>query len=155
TGGRAYPAGLACSHDGARLYVAENLADTLAVVDIVSKRVTQQLATGRYPYGVVVNAGGKVYVSAWGASWIATFAPRAARLAPLGRIAVGLHPSSLLLDPAGLRLYVTCATSDRIAVVDAERDSLVDVFLDSAPGAPSEGSTPNALALSPDGKRLY
>jgi DNA-binding beta-propeller fold protein YncE len=32
-GGRAYPSGLACSPDGRRLYVAENLADSLAVVD--------------------------------------------------------------------------------------------------------------------------
>jgi YVTN family beta-propeller protein len=155
TGGRAYPAGLACSPDGARLYVAENLADSLAVVDLASKRVTQHLPTGRYPFGVVVDRAGKVYASAWGASWIATFAPTANGLEARRRISVGPHPSTMLLDSEARRLYATCASSDRIAVVDTDGDSLIEVLADSAPGGPSEGSTPNGLALSPDGRRLY
>jgi YVTN family beta-propeller protein len=154
TGGRSYPAGLACSPDGSRLYVAENLADSLAVVDIASRRVVQRLAVGPYPYGVIADARG-AYVSAWGGSWVARFTSRSGRLAAGPRIAVGRHPSAMLLDPAAARLYVTCATSDRIAVVDARADSLVAAFGDAAPGGPGEGSTPNGLALSPDGRRLY
>ena len=61
----------------------------------------------------------------------------------------------MLLDGEHQRLYVTCASSDRIAVIATDRDSVVDQIADSAPGAPAEGSTPNALALSPDGSRLY
>src|SRR5262245_2002031 len=76
-GGRVYPAGLACSADGSRLYVAENLADSLAVVDLATKRLAQRLPAGRYPYEVVVHRDGRVYVSAWGASWVAAFEPRA------------------------------------------------------------------------------
>src|SRR5262245_61582884 len=49
-GGRAYPAGLACSSDGSRLYVAENLADSIAVVDLATRRVVQGLPAGPYPY---------------------------------------------------------------------------------------------------------
>src|SRR5262245_26737354 len=71
--GRVYPAGLACSPDGRRLYVAENLADSLAVVDLESRRVVQRFATGRYPVGIAATAAGKVYVSAWGGAWIAAF----------------------------------------------------------------------------------
>ncbi|HEV7427792.1 MAG TPA: beta-propeller fold lactonase family protein, partial [Thermoanaerobaculia bacterium] len=33
-----YPAGIATSHDGRFLYVAENLGDTLAIVDLSTKR---------------------------------------------------------------------------------------------------------------------
>ena len=154
-GGRVYPAGIACSLDGARLFVAENLADSLVVVDLASRRVVQRLATGRYPYDVAVHADGRVYVSAWGGSWIATFASRGKGLVAGARIPVGPHPTSMLVDGALARLYVTCATSDRIAVVATDRDSVVDVLSDSAPGGPPEGSSPNALALSPDGERLY
>src|SRR5690348_11434904 len=53
-GGRVYPALLACSPDGAQLYVAGNLDDKLYVVDTHSHRVLQKLPTGTYPYGVVV-----------------------------------------------------------------------------------------------------
>lgn len=155
TGGRVYPAGLACSPDGGRLYVAENLGDALAVVDVASKRVIQRLAVGPYPYGVIADSDGSVYVSAWGGSWIARFTARSRKLAAGPRIPVGRHPSAMLLDDAAQRLYVTCSASDRIAVVDTRGDSLVAVIGDSAPGGTGEGGTPNALALSPDRRRLY
>ncbi|MDQ6738251.1 MAG: lactonase family protein, partial [Gemmatimonadota bacterium] len=61
--GTHYPAGIAASPDGRRLYVAENLADSLAVVDVATGVVVQRLATERYPYGVVVAKNGTVYVS--------------------------------------------------------------------------------------------
>jgi len=56
--GTRYPAGLGVSIDGKKLYVAENLADSVAVVDLASGRVTQRFATERYPYGVAVARDG-------------------------------------------------------------------------------------------------
>ena len=56
--GTRYPAGLALSPDGARLYVAENLADSLAVVDLATGWVVSRHATERYPYGVAVAPNG-------------------------------------------------------------------------------------------------
>jgi YVTN family beta-propeller protein len=150
-----YPARLAFSPDGARLYVAGNLDDSLLVVDPVSRRVVQRLATGRYPYGIVVDRSGRVYVSAWGGSWVATFRPGADGLIPGPRIAVGRHPSAMVLDPSHSRLYVACASSDRIAIVDTQRDSVIATLDDTTPGAPPEGSTPDGLALSADGRRLF
>ena len=62
--GTRYPAGLATSPDGKTLYVAENLGDSLAVVDVASGKVRQRLATEPYPYGVSVTPDGTVFVSA-------------------------------------------------------------------------------------------
>src|SRR4029077_18776404 len=56
--GRRYPAGIALSRDGRRLFAAENLSASLAVIDLASGRVVQRLATERYPYDVVVDPGG-------------------------------------------------------------------------------------------------
>ena len=56
--GTRYPAQLAFSPDGRRLYVAENLADSLAVIDMASGAIVQRLMAGRYPYGVVVAPDG-------------------------------------------------------------------------------------------------
>src|SRR5262245_1567199 len=47
--GTRYPAGLAVSADGRRLYVAENVADSLAVIDVESRRVTQRFPTAHLP----------------------------------------------------------------------------------------------------------
>ncbi|MEO7963241.1 MAG: hypothetical protein ABIT38_04950 [Gemmatimonadaceae bacterium] len=68
-----YPSGLAASADGRLLYIAENLADSLAVLDIASGRIVQHLATGKYPYAVAAAPNGDVFVSVWGGSTIAVF----------------------------------------------------------------------------------
>src|SRR5882757_2942318 len=43
--GTQYPAGIAISADGRFLFVAENLADSLAVVDLASGKVVQRVLT--------------------------------------------------------------------------------------------------------------
>lgn len=153
--GTRYPAGLALSPDDRFLYVAENLADSLAVIDLARGTVVQRLAAGRYPYGVVAGPDGVVHVSAWGGYEVRSFAPAGERLAPRAVTPVGRHPSALLLNRDGSRLFVTSASTDRIAVLDARRDRVVAQLADSAPGGPAEGSTPNAMALSEDGRTLY
>jgi YVTN family beta-propeller protein len=149
--GTRYPSGLAMSPDGRRLYVAENLGDSLAVVDVASGQVVRRLATGLYPYGVVVAPSGRVFVSAWGGAWIATFVPQADDLVAGSRIPVGRHPSAMALNARGTRLFVARASFDRIAVVNTERDTVIAELSDAAAAGPSEGSTPNALALSRTG----
>jgi len=152
--GTRYPAGIAVSPDGRWVYAAENLADSLAVIDAATGRVAQRFATERYPYGVAVGPDGTVYVSAWGGSTVSVFVPRAGRLAAAGRITVGRHPSTLLLNRAGTRLFAASGSTDRVAVVDT-RARRVIAQLDDAPPASREGSTPTALALSDDGTRLF
>ncbi|HWP71461.1 MAG TPA: bifunctional YncE family protein/alkaline phosphatase family protein [Gemmatimonadaceae bacterium] len=154
--GARYAAGLAVTTNGGYLLVAENLADSLAVIDVSSGSVTQRVAAGRYPYGVVTGPDGTVYVSSWGGDEIHTFRFDASwRLVPARRIEVARHPSSMLLNRAGTRLFVTSGSTDRITVVDTRNSRVLTDLPDPAPAGPSEGSTPNALALSADGSRLY
>ncbi|MBV9880585.1 MAG: bifunctional YncE family protein/alkaline phosphatase family protein [Gemmatirosa sp.] len=153
--GTRYPAGLALSPDGRTLYVAENLADSLAVVDVASGRVTQRIATERYPYGVVVRGDGTVYVSAWGGNTVSVLTRDGAGLREVTRLAVGRHPSALLLNATGTRLFVASGSTDRVAVVDTRTEKVIATLQDPPPTGPHEGSTPNALALSGDGQRLY
>ncbi|HYL04552.1 MAG TPA: bifunctional YncE family protein/alkaline phosphatase family protein [Thermoanaerobaculia bacterium] len=163
--GSRYPAGLALSRDGRTLYVAENLADSLAVVDLASGKVLQRLPAGHYPYAAVVGGGGEVYVSAWGGDTVSVFAPAAGAgmssagaagpsLAAAGSIQVGRHPTALLLSASGARLFVASASTDRVAVVDTRARRVVAQLADAAPAGPAEGSTPSALALTAGGRRL-
>jgi len=155
TGSR-YPAGLAVSSHGKYLYVAENVANDLAVVDAVSNQVVQRFATDRYPYAVVVSTSGDVYVSAWDGDTVSMFhAGDDGRLAYLERIAVGRHPSALLLNASGSRLFIALDSIDEIAVLDTARRNVIQGISDRASAAPAEGSTPDALALSADGATLY
>ena len=151
-----YPAGMALSPDRRKLYLAENVGDVLAVVDLPNGQVYQRLPTGHSPYGVVVSPDGTVFVSVWGERQVAVFRPDSTRtLKAVQRIEVGRHPSALLLNAAGTRLFVASASTDRIAVVDTTRLRVIKTLADPPPSGPSEGSTPNALALSKDGKTLF
>lgn len=152
--GTSYPSGVAVAPSGKFVYVAENVGDRLAVVDPATGEIVQRFPTGHYPYCVILSGDGHVFVSAWGGTTISDFHVLAdGRLADLGRIEVGRHPSALELS--GSRLFVTLAGSDRIAIVDVRSRKVTGFFHDSVPRAPPEGSTPNALAVSADRQRLF
>lgn len=151
--GTSYPAGLAVAANGKFVYVTENVADRLAVVNSTTGEIVQRLPTDHYPYDVILSSDGHLFVSAWGGTTISDFRVLPdCRLAYLGRIEVGRHPSALAV--AGSRLYVALAGSDRAAIVDTRSRRVIGYLQDSAPGSPPEGSTPNSLAFSIDQKRL-
>ena len=154
--GTRFPAGLALSRDGKFLYVAENLSDSVAVIDLANKHVVQRLKTEAYPYAIVVSPANDVYVSAWGGSTVSVFAKSVrGDLRARGRVRVGRHPSALLLNRTSSRLFVASASTNSIAVVDTRRLRVLLTLSDAPPSGPNQGSTPNAFALSRDGTRLY
>jgi YVTN family beta-propeller protein len=151
--GTSYPAGLACSPSGRFLYAAENLGDSVVVIDASRRHIVQRVLTDSYPYAVIADAH-RLYVSCWGDQTVNVFPIRAnGTLGKLSRIVVGRHPSALLLS--GNRLFVTSSTTDSISVVDTRTSKVAKTFSDAPPAGPHEGSTPNALAISADGKRLF
>jgi YVTN family beta-propeller protein len=150
-----YPAGLALSADGRLLYVAENLADSLAVIDLATRRVVQRVAAGRYPYGVVVAGDGSVYATAWANLTVRRWRRVGDRLEPVAIIPVARHPSAIVLNADGSRLFVASASSDRVSVVDTRTNARIAELTDTIAGAGGEGSTPIALQLSADGGHLF
>ena len=77
-------------------------------------------------------------------------------------IDVGLHPCGMALSPGGDRLYVTNANSDTVSVIDTAADTVSRVLTVTLSTTkvgqtkvPELGSSPNAIAVSPDGGTLY
>ena len=145
--GTSFPAGLACSPDGRYLYVAENLGDAIAVIDLKSRSLVRRLICDRYPYAVIATSE-RLYVSCWGDNTVNVL-----RGSKRSRIEVGRHPSAMLMR--GGRLYVASASTDTIAVVDVGSQKVIHRLADPPPAGPHEGSTPNALMTSSDGKKLF
>ena len=150
----AFPAGIAVTPDGKRLYVAENLTHKVAVVDLATQQVVTKIAVGEYPYDCEVSGDGKrVYVSNWGSRSVTVIDP--ANNQVVGAVPVQDHPNDLELTRDGKTLYVANANSNKVSVVDTAQMKEVEAISTALhPNSPI-GSTPNAVALSPDEKTLY
>jgi YVTN family beta-propeller protein len=150
----AFPAGIAATPDGRRLYVAENLTHKVAVVDLPSQQVVAKIAVGEYPYDCEVSGDGKrVYVSNWGSRSIAVIDPSKDQV--IANIQVGDHPNDLELTRDGRTLYVANANSNTVSVVDTGQLKEIEAVSTAMHPKSPAGSTPNAVALSPDEKTLY
>jgi YVTN family beta-propeller protein len=108
---------------------------------------------GQRPYDIVKGKTGLFYVSDWADRSVLIVDPETLRT--VGRIPVGEHPNQMVLHPKDDRLFVACATSNAVYVLDTARGTLQEVIHTALfPNSP-EGSTPDALAIDSDGETLY
>jgi DNA-binding beta-propeller fold protein YncE len=71
------------------------------------------------------------------------------------RITVGRHPTAVVWDEGRSLAYVADGNSDEISVIDTRRDSLAGTITVAPFRTRAVGLAPTALALSPDGARLF
>jgi YVTN family beta-propeller protein len=163
-----YPSGLAISPDGNTLFVANDLGDSLGIIQNLrfERRLLRvDLSDGHighfvYPYGVVAfsPAGAqetqKVYISCWATASVAV-KDLSHTGTPVAFIPVGRHPTEMILNAARTRLYVANSNSDSVSVVDTASDRVVETISVRLAEKALPGSSPEGLALSPDGATLY
>src|SRR5262249_38385700 len=113
---------------------------------------TQSAAkVGYHPYAAVLSPDGKLLaVSNWGDESVSFLESKT--LQPVATIKVGSHPNELLFGKDG-RLYVANSGSNSVSVIRGGK--VIETVKTSLDPKDPVGSTPDALALSPDGKRLY
>src|SRR5262249_2589154 len=97
--------------------------------------------------------GSRLYVSDWAGRVVLVVNPEDLRV--VARISVGEHPNQIVAHPKDDRLFVACASSNCVSVIDTKRGIVTETIMTALfPRAP-EGSTPDAVAVAPDGKSLY
>ena len=163
-----YPTGLAISPDGDTLYVANNLGDSLGIISNshnarnlvrVELRRTGS-AQSMYPYGVAALAArgssetAKAYVSCWADASIAVIDPRKPGR-PAASIAVDRHPTAMILNSTGARLYVVNSDADNVSVIDTSTDREIERINVKLAETALIGGSPESLALSADDTTLY
>jgi YVTN family beta-propeller protein len=159
----ATPSGLAASADGKNLWVARILRNDLVRVDLVSRTVTASVPVGIHPYRPVLSSDGALLaVANWGAASVALVDTATATV--VGTLRTADHPSDLAFAPDGKTLFVAETNRNLVAAVDVASRKIVRQISvapgPDGPGTPSadalpDGSTPNALALAPDGRTLF
>jgi DNA-binding beta-propeller fold protein YncE len=112
-----------------------------------------QRPAGLFPYTVLVEPGQRrAFVTLWAASAVAVVDLENNRLT--ARWTTESHPTEMALSPDGRTLYVACANSTKIAVLDTTTGQALQVIHAALyPQAPV-GNTPNSLCLTPDGQIL-
>ena len=136
---KAFPAQIVVSPDGLTAYVADNLADTVAAVDLRSRRVARTMAVGDFPF-YLAAAGTSLVASGGGLS---TYSP----LDPPARAPRFAAPS---FDPS---------TSSSLTVFDLSAQDAASsaVPLDPAPDGSQNvgGAAPGPTLVDRSGRFAY
>jgi len=169
-----YPASIAvlgtAGHE--QLLIADNLSDDALLMDAATGAILHRFdlsesdaVPGTYPIAVIATKdGSRAFVALWNASEIVelnladnTVGRKLALLKPGNPVVPGTHPSAFALSPNGHTLYVALSNRDAIAAVNIAKGSFsVKGYFDTRlPHQSYFGAEPDALAISPDGRRLY
>ncbi len=122
---------------------------TAAVED--SKLRFINLEPDTYPYCVLPSRDNqKIYVSLWGQAKVLEIEVATGTI--MRSWTTEQHPTEMLLHPERDLLYVACANSNSVVVIDLLANKLLEKITSSLfPNAPV-GSTPNSISLSKSGK---
>jgi len=107
-----------------------------------------------YPYAALADsARNRLYVSLWAGAGVSVIDLESNRVSAIWPTAS--HPTEMALSPDGKALFVACANSTLVSVLDtATGEALQTLNCALYPQAPS-GNTPNSLTLTPDGEILF
>ena len=121
--------------------------------DAKPKAAKKKIEPQAYPYTCLVEPTGRqLFVSLWSAAKVAVIDLATNRTVAFWPTAA--HPTEMALSPDAKTLYVACANSPSVSVIDTTNgQNLQTIACDLYPGLPA-GNTPNSLSLTPDGELL-
>ncbi|MGI8640885.1 MAG: bifunctional YncE family protein/alkaline phosphatase family protein [Pyrinomonadaceae bacterium] len=163
-----YPTGIALSPDNTTLYIANNLGDSLGILqDWKGERKITRVSLKRrgstqfvYPYDVelLTEANGskiaKAYVSLWGDGRIAVVNPENPAQT-LKHITVERHPTAMIFNRDKSKLFVVNSDADSVSIIDTATDQMIEKINVKLSEKALGGASPEGLALSADEKTLY
>ncbi|HVV00803.1 MAG TPA: SMP-30/gluconolactonase/LRE family protein, partial [Verrucomicrobiae bacterium] len=156
-------AGITVNSDGT-LFVCNEANDEIWVLSPRDFSIERTIGTGQFPYTCLLGADGRnLYVSNWGSRSVTVIDTKTSKR--VRDLAVGVRPNDMALARDG-RLFVACAGDNTVHVIstgtlekavlapspkrrvsESSREILSTSLYPDSP----EGSTPCAVAVSPDG----
>jgi YVTN family beta-propeller protein len=136
------------------LYSLDIEAGEISAHDLNGASPDKVAPAGIRPYDVVLARNrSRLYVSDWASRTVLALDPN--ELRTVARIPVGEHPNQIAVHPKDDRIFVACASSNSVAVIDTRRGVVTETVVTSLFPLAPEGSTPDALAVAPDGTTLF
>jgi len=146
--------GLAFDGSGQTLVAAATWGDALHFVDPANPEMSGAMPISRdaYPYAIV-PWGEKLLVSLWGQAGVAVVDVKEKRVVATWKTEE--HPTEMALTPNGKALFVSCANSTKVSVIETETGKAKETLSCSLYPQVPKGNTPSSLCLSADGKLLF
>lgn len=153
-----------------KVYVADEGASAVSVIDATSFRKIGSIPVGQGPHNVQVSPDGKwVWVTNNGdpakaavtmpaekmskaehgamAGAGAVWAIDAATDAVVAKVPVGMHPAHVVVASDGRTAYITNGGDNTVSVLDTAAQRVI--------GAIPVGASPHGIRISPDGKQVW
>jgi YVTN family beta-propeller protein len=145
--------GITVSPDGKRIYVTDNQAGLVRVINTSYYTVIANISVGSYPIGLTLSPDGRyAYVANSGSGTVSVI--DTSRSAVIGYVTGGNGTFDVQLSPDGSRLYVSNWYGGDVRVYNALNGSEKDKIQVNPWISPDQGGI-NNIRLSPDGKTLY
>jgi YVTN family beta-propeller protein len=142
------PEQFAVSPDGAKLYIANEDAGTISVLDTKSGGVENRIPVAEEPEGVVFAPDGKtVYATCETAGDV--FVIDTALNKSLAHFVVGGRPRNVAFTPDGNRAFIPSESTGVLHVIDTSKRMPVDQI------QLTTNSRPMCVMMARDGKHLY
>ena len=148
-----YPADVATDSAAGTVYVANNIAGTVSVIDAATNAVTATIPVGSGPFGVAVDsAAGTVYVTDGIAGTVsvidaATNAVTATITVPTPQSASAAYPYAVAVDPVAGTVYVSNSSSGSVSVIDEATNTVTATI--------ELGIFPRGVAVDPVAGTVY
>jgi len=149
------------SPDGSRLYVAHDGANAkLSIIDTTSRTVVGTIGTTPDTTDMAISSGGRTLYLADGyynrIQVIDTSTNVVVAYIPLGPRSYNGDPGGIALSPDGKWAYVTNTENATVSVIDLTTRRVVgDPIVVGVPPWLASTTRPTAIAVSPDGSRVY
>ena len=102
-------------------------AARITAFDLTGRKELKSAAAGTRPYDVALaRNGAQLFVSDWAGRVVRVLDP--ADLRTVARIAVGEHPNQIAVHPEDDRIFVACASSNCVSVIDTRRGIVTETI---------------------------
>ena len=147
---------LGTSGDGALLYALNNSDDHLYILETRGGRGVSRVKVGDHPLSAALSKDGKtLYVANLGDATVSIVdLSDPARARVVSTLATDSHPNAIAATRDN-RIFVSCGHTNNVVSFDLKTGQRLEVISTALGAKAPAGSTPNSLALSPDGGMLY
>src|SRR5262245_30409308 len=147
---------LTVSADGKLLYALNNSDNSLYILETHGGRAVSRIKVGDHPLSAELSANGQtLYVANLGDATVAIVdVSNASHPKITSTLATDPHPNDIVLTGDG-RLLVSCGNTNHVISFDLKTQQRLEVISTALSPKSPAGSTPNSLALSPDGETLF